>query len=90
VQNFARRQLGQHFLGELQRIVPPPAADPQADYALEGAVRQITEQPLVRRYDESRLPAQVQQRSAVEQTLLRFDGVFSRRAYYALLLAGVA
>lgn len=45
---YVLRQLGDRFLGELRQLLPPPAAQPQADFKLETGLHQIHELQLQR------------------------------------------
>ncbi|MBE9113533.1 hypothetical protein IQ273_29585, partial [Nodosilinea sp. LEGE 07298] len=90
---YALRQLGQRFLGELKRLLPPPATQPQADFRLETGLHQIHELQLQRAsYFEPPLmslattEAKVLRRQAPSLFLV---GVFDRQDRVNLLINSV-
>ncbi|UCE05693.1 MAG: hypothetical protein JSW07_19195, partial [bacterium] len=79
--SYVRRQLGQRFLAEILKLVPPAAESPQADFVLQTTLLQITETELHNTYE---IPEEVLH-IASQDNLLSVAGVFTRSDLNMLL-----
>ncbi len=75
-ENYALRQLGRKFLAEIEALVPPGAATPQADFVLCTTLSQVTEQELTRTYNQDDILDPTRYKIAFKNKLLSVIGVF--------------